>query len=102
MNRGKRRRSGPDGGGESPSAGHTIPGRQPVLEALRAGRAVTEVALEAGGRNLGTMIAAAEQTGVRFRFVPRAELDELVHGVTHQGVGAVAGQDVDCRWGERA
>ena len=62
-----------------------------MLEALRAARPLDEIVCEAGGRNLGSMIAAAEEAGVRLRFAAREELDHLAHGVLHQGVIARVG-----------
>lgn len=70
---------------------HAIPGRRPVAEALRAGRALTEVVVDR--RRVGKLTGVLEQAhaaGVEVRTVSAAELDELTGGVTHQGVAAVA------------
>jgi 23S rRNA (guanosine2251-2'-O)-methyltransferase len=74
------------------SAGHAIPGRQPVAEALAAGRALRSVLVEesaAGG--LAELLLAAERAGVPVRRAGRARLDEAAQGVRHQGVVAFAG-----------
>lgn len=69
---------------------HTIPGRRPVAEALRAGRPLAEVVVDR--RRAGTLTALVEQAtaaGIAVRTVTTAELDELTAGVVHQGVAAV-------------
>ena len=70
---------------------HAIPGRGPVAEALKAGRALLEVAVEAGGNpELATIADVARGAGVPVRRLDRAGLDRLAEGVRHQGVVAVA------------
>jgi 23S rRNA (guanosine2251-2'-O)-methyltransferase len=69
---------------------HTIPGRRPVAEALRAGRPLAEVVVDQ--RRAGRLTALVEQAaaaGIAVRTVTTAELDELTAGVVHQGVAAV-------------
>jgi 23S rRNA (guanosine2251-2'-O)-methyltransferase len=68
---------------------HAIPGRQPVGEALRAGRALREVVLE-DRPELDDLAAAAGTAGQRVRRAPRRVLDDLAEGVLHQGAVAVA------------
>ncbi|MBA2318316.1 MAG: 23S rRNA (guanosine(2251)-2'-O)-methyltransferase RlmB [Euzebyales bacterium] len=75
----------------SPAGGtHPIPGRQPVFEALRAGRRMTEVVVEAGNRELDGLSQGAEAAHIPVRRTTRDELDTLAHGVRHQGVVALA------------
>lgn len=70
---------------------HAIPGRGPVAEALRAGRNLHEVLIDArGGDDLARLADAARAAGVAVRRVDRVELDSAAHGVLHQGVVASA------------
>lgn len=70
---------------------HAIPGRNPVTEALRAGRRLREVVLDArGGDELEVIGQLAQVEGVRVSSAPRGRLDELAEGVRHQGVVALA------------
>ncbi|MGI8574570.1 MAG: 23S rRNA (guanosine(2251)-2'-O)-methyltransferase RlmB [Egibacteraceae bacterium] len=68
---------------------HAIPGRRPVTEALRAGRALQRVWFE-DRADLTTLVAAAEQAGVDVAQGTRAELDALAYGVAHQGIVGIA------------
>jgi 23S rRNA (guanosine2251-2'-O)-methyltransferase len=69
-----------------------IPGRQPVREALRAGRALQRVVLDRrAGEELEAIGRAAREAGVDVRTAERAELDDVAGEVLHQGVVAVAG-----------
>ena len=67
-------------------------GIHPVLEALRAGRALDRlvIARGAGGARLQEIIDLARERSVPVRFEPRAALDRLSNGATHQGVVALA------------
>lgn len=71
-------------------ADHLIPGRQPVREALRAGRAIHEVMIDSGvGGELTELAEAARSAGVRVRRCSRDELDAALRSrVRHQGVVA--------------
>lgn len=73
---------------------HPIPGRGPVAEALRAGRALREVVVEERGSRgpgeLADLAAAARAAGVSVRTGDRHLLDALSQGVLHQGVVALA------------
>jgi 23S rRNA (guanosine2251-2'-O)-methyltransferase len=67
-----------------------VVGRRPVLEALRAG-AAREVLLAAGARStagLRDLLDAADSARVPVRRVAPEVVDELAHGVRHQGVAA--------------
>lgn len=69
-----------------------IPGRQPVREALRAGRDLRAVVLD---RRLGDALTeigdAARAGGVDVRVATRDELDGMAGEVRHQGVIALSG-----------
>jgi len=68
-----------------------IYGRQPVVAALRQGKAPLEEILVAegvGGRFLSEVRDLARSAGVRLRQVPRPALDRLCRTSNHQGVAA--------------
>jgi 23S rRNA (guanosine2251-2'-O)-methyltransferase len=69
-----------------------LAGIHPVLEALRAGRALDRlvIARGAGGARLQEIIDLARERSVPVRFEPRAALDRLSNGATHQGLVALA------------
>ncbi len=73
------------------AARHVVPGRRPVAEALRAGRALHEVVVQRrAGAELAVLRRAATEAGLPIREAEREALDELSGGVLHQGVVAVA------------
>lgn len=80
------------GGGASRDAEvHAIPGRNPVLEALAAGRRLRELVVDRrAGDELEAIAAAARAAGVRVLSGDRDTLDDLASGVRHQGVVALA------------
>ncbi len=64
-------------------------GRNPVLEALKAGRSVNKILIARGSRGSVREIAArAREQEVPLQFVARRVLDSLTHGAGHQGVAA--------------
>ncbi|GGR70813.1 23S rRNA (guanosine(2251)-2'-O)-methyltransferase RlmB [Deinococcus seoulensis] len=71
-------------------------GRNPVLEALQDGR-VSEVLVARGVEE--AFVAQLKASGVKLRFAPRIELDQLAGTTQHQGVMAevedMAWADVD-------
>lgn len=70
---------------------HAIPGRQPVAEALRARRPLSEILVDQRRADrLHGLLATAADAGVAVRAVPTGELDEATGGVTHQGIAALA------------
>lgn len=81
-------RSGPRPA-ESSQPTTVIPGRRPVAEALRAGRRLREVVVSDPGA-VADLVASARAARVPVRTAPTAALDDLVDGVRHQGVVAVA------------
>lgn len=69
-----------------------IIGRNPVLEAMRAGRAIDKIYIKDGESegSLRKIIGAARGAGVIVTAVSRGKLDELAEGGNHQGVVALA------------
>lgn len=74
------------------SADRVVIGRNPVLEALRAGRPVERllVATEAPTGPLAAVLEEARRRGVVVQRTDRRQLDRLSDGKVHQGVLAVA------------
>lgn len=71
----------------------TIEGRQPVREALRAGRKIERIMIADGARPegvLGEILREARERGIPVETVARALLDERAESRAHQGVIAVA------------
>lgn len=67
----------------------TIWGRNPVMEALRAGRPCNKIIIARGSSGgMGDLIARARKDGIPVQFVPRNVLDRLTKGANHQGVAA--------------
>jgi len=66
-----------------------IEGRQPVLEALRAGRSLNRIIIASDGERHGVMaeiIGLARERGVPFEFLDRRALEKLASTTAHQGV----------------
>jgi 23S rRNA (guanosine2251-2'-O)-methyltransferase len=64
-------------------------GRNPVLEALRAGRAARKLVVADGVGTevrLGEILATAAARGIPVETSPRARLDDIAHSEHHQGV----------------
>lgn len=68
----------------------TIAGRNAVLEALRAGRAIDCLYVARGTTGAGALIAKAKAAGAVIKDVDGKKLDFLCNGACHQGVAAVA------------
>lgn len=68
-----------------------IPGRNAVMEALRAGRAVDSVLVARGNRSgaLGGIIAQCREAGIPVKEVDGKKLDAMCGVSAHQGVAAV-------------
>jgi 23S rRNA (guanosine2251-2'-O)-methyltransferase len=78
-----------------------IEGRQPVREALRAGRSIRRILLADGVQMKGALaeiVSLARENGVRIERVPRASLDERAGSHAHQGVMAEADEIVSRSW----
>lgn len=75
-----------------PPFGELIAGRNPVFEALRAGRPIDHilVAKEAESGPLLRIRALCRERGVVVKEASRVKLDAMCGGVNHQGVVAVA------------
>ncbi|MCL6451612.1 MAG: hypothetical protein K6T75_10005, partial [Acetobacteraceae bacterium] len=69
-----------------------VPGRNPVLEVLKAGRRVERVVLARGARGpaVDALLRLASSRGVPVEWVDARELDRLCPGRPHQGVAARA------------
>ncbi|HEY8495738.1 MAG TPA: 23S rRNA (guanosine(2251)-2'-O)-methyltransferase RlmB [Limnochordales bacterium] len=69
-----------------------IAGRNPVREALLAGRPVERllVAEGAGGASLAEIVRLAAERGIAVQYADRRRLDRLAAGQLHQGVVAIA------------
>lgn len=72
-----------------------LPGRQPVVELLRARRPAERILVAAGLSSAAILTEIrkrAEEAAVPVKVVPRVELDRLAEGENHQGVVAVTGR----------
>lgn len=88
MNR-SRRRLGTDRNANAEP--YVIPGRQPVREALRAGRSLRFVVVDRrGGPALEQLAEQARGQGVDVRQATRDQMDAMTGDVRHQGVVAVS------------
>lgn len=69
-----------------------IAGRNPVTEALKAGRPINKILLTRSGRAgaFHDIVKLAKELGVIVQEVEQAKLDALSQGVKHQGVIALA------------
>lgn len=77
------------GGGKTTEL--VIPGRQPVKEALRAGRELFSIVIDRrGGPILAEIAQVAQAAGIAVRVGTREEMDSITGDVRHQGVLAVA------------
>lgn len=74
--------------------GEMIAGKNPVLEALRAGREINKLFIAEGVKKTGVeeLLDLAKERGVLVQFVPKQKIDKLAEN--HQGiVAAVAAYD---------
>lgn len=69
-----------------------IAGRNPVLEALRAGRPLERLYIAKGavGSAVAEIVELARNRGIAVQFDERRRLDRMSAGVVHQGIVAVA------------
>ncbi|MDR0570454.1 MAG: 23S rRNA (guanosine(2251)-2'-O)-methyltransferase RlmB, partial [Clostridiales Family XIII bacterium] len=66
-----------------------LTGRNPVTEALRAGRAFDRLLVQKGAAGgIGRLLDEARKNGVEIRFEEKRVLDRLADGGGHQGVVA--------------
>jgi 23S rRNA (guanosine2251-2'-O)-methyltransferase len=73
-----------------PIANHLLYGVNPIIEALRAGRAPEVITIAEGARDdrLRELIELARQRGIRISHAARTDLDREVGSTHHQGVTA--------------
>lgn len=72
-----------------------LPGRQPVVELLRARRPAERILIAAGSSPAAILTEIrkrAEEAAIPVKVVPRPEIDRLAEGENHQGVVAVTGR----------
>lgn len=67
-------------------------GINPVLEAIRAGRATRVIVAGGGESRVADVIATAKAAGIDIGRLPSAELDRIARGGVHQGVAAEVGE----------
>jgi 23S rRNA (guanosine2251-2'-O)-methyltransferase len=67
-----------------------IEGRNPVREALRAGRAIRKIVVAEGATGVSDILGAARDASVRVERLPRSALDAKASTPAHQGVMAEA------------
>lgn len=73
----------------------TLAGRQPVLEALKAGSSIEKIFFAAdlaASKTLTEIRKRADGSSVPIRVVPKQEIDRAAGGINHQGVVAVTGK----------
>lgn len=76
--------------------GEMINGKNPVLEALRAGREINKIWIAEGVKKTGVneLLDMARERGVLVQFVPKKKVEQLATNENHQGiVAAVAAYD---------
>jgi 23S rRNA (guanosine2251-2'-O)-methyltransferase len=65
-----------------------LAGRNPVREAIRAGRSIRRLLVAEGTSGTAALVKDARAAGVRVDHVPRAKLDLVAPGLVHQGIVA--------------
>lgn len=65
-----------------------IAGKHPILEALRSGRSINKlwIAENAQKHQMQQIISEAKKNNIVVQFVDKRKLDQMVSGVSHQGV----------------
>lgn len=82
---GRFREERPDTFGEDGGAG-LIAGRNPVIEALKAGKSINAVYVSGEGGSLGLICGMAREKGIVVKQVSDAKLSAMSGGASHQGV----------------
>ena len=72
---------------DSPDTG-IIAGRNPVIEALKAGKSLNAVYVCGEGGSLGLICRMAAERGIVVKKTTEAKLSEMTGGASHQGVAA--------------
>lgn len=69
-----------------------LTGRNPVREALKAGRPLNKILVASGleGRTVGEIVSLARSRGIPLQWVNRSVLDKMAGNDTHQGVLGLA------------
>jgi len=84
-------REAPPAGGTQSRSEDVIEGRNPIAEALRAGRTIRKILVSATGRPHGTLaeiLATARRLGIPIQPVDPRRLDAIAQTRVHQGVVA--------------
>ena len=68
--------------------GYTLIGRNPVLEAFRAGKTIDRLFIQDGLKDgpILSILREAKKQDLVIDFVKKSRLDEMSSGETHQGV----------------
>lgn len=75
---------------EQTNENEILSGKNPVLEALRAGREMNKVWIAEGVKKAGIteIIELAKAAGIIVQFVPKNKVEQLTDGANHQGIAA--------------
>ena len=69
--------------------GSVLAGRNPVTEAIKAGRPIEKILVQEGaGGAVGKILALAKENGIRTEKAKKTDLEKIVPGESHQGVVA--------------
>ncbi len=71
------------------NADEVIAGRNPVIEALKAGKSINTVYISGEGGSLGIIRRMAEEKGIPVKKADDRKLSEITGGASHQGVAAL-------------
>ncbi len=74
--------------GEAKTDGNILVGRNPVTEALRAGREIDRILVSSREGSIKIILALAKEKGIPVIYVEKAAIDRLASGNAHQGVAA--------------
>lgn len=72
--------------GDSDGGAELIAGRNPVIEALKAGKSINAVYVSGEGGSLGLICGMAREKGIVVKQVSDAKLSAMSGGASHQGV----------------
>jgi 23S rRNA (guanosine2251-2'-O)-methyltransferase len=75
---------------EEKNENEILSGKNPVLEALRAGREMNKVWIAEGVKKAGIteIMELAKGAGIIVQFVPKNKVEQLTDGANHQGIAA--------------
>ena len=71
---------------EQEEAASFIPGRNPVIEALKSGRSINTIFINGEGGSLGLICKMAKEKGIVIKQVSDSKLSAMSGGASHQGV----------------